>query len=189
MAPPSPQFFKYLKDVKTGKVKINPAPDDFNRVEGGVIHPSSISLISEELGVTRLVPSSIDTVITPDSVTSRVIKSQLLKKGGVTETRAKGFSITNSGVDSTLSCDMQPVSTVGSESSYCYLISNRFSVLAFSDSESDDDDGGDDQASISTCDSSIPRATTPQPDSISDIIENLRQLFKDFYSSKSTFKA
>ena len=39
---------------------------------------------------------------------------------------------------------MQPVSTVGSESNYFYLIPNRFSVLAFSDSESDDDDDDDD---------------------------------------------
>ena len=46
MVRPSPQFFKYLKDVKTGKVKVNPAPADFNRAEGGVIHPNSISLIS-----------------------------------------------------------------------------------------------------------------------------------------------
>ena len=134
---PSPQFFKYLKDVKTGKVKVNSAPADFNRAEGGIIHPSSISLISEESGVTCLVPSSIDNVITPDSVKSRVIESQILKKGGVTETRTKVFSTTDS-------CDLQPVSTVGSESNYSYLIPNRFSVLAFSDSESDDDDDDDD---------------------------------------------
>ena len=133
---PSPQFFKYLQDVKTGKVKVNSAPADFNRAEGGVIHPSSISLISEESGVTCLVPSSIDNVIPPDSVKSRVIESQILKKGGVTETRTKVFSTTDS-------CDLQPVSTVGSESNYSYLIPNRFSVLAFSDSESDDDGGGD----------------------------------------------
>ena len=206
---PSPQFFKYLKDVKTGKVKVNSAPADFNRAEGGVIHPSSISLISEESGVTCLVPSSIDNVITPDSVKSRVIESQILKKGGVTETRTKVFSTTDS-------CDLQPVSTVGSESNYSYLIPNRFSVLAFSDSESDDDDdGGDnvlkisiskkknsktnpstltnshtaqaDQASISTFHSSVTPATTPSLDSISAAIEKLRQQYKHFFS-KSTFK-
>ena len=89
------------------------------------------------MGVTRLVPSSIDPVIMPDSVKSRVIKSQLLKKGGVTETRTKVFSTTDS-------CDLQPVSTDGSESNYSYLIPNRFSVLAFSDSESDNADDDDD---------------------------------------------
>jgi hypothetical protein len=144
MVRPSPQFFKYIKDVKTGNVKINPAPDVSNPAEGGFIHPSSISLISKELGVTCLVPSSIDAVITPDSVQSRVITSQLLKKGGVTETRTKVFSTTDTGIDSTLSCNLKPVSTVGSESNSFYLIPNRFSVLAFSDSESDDDDDDDD---------------------------------------------
>ena len=50
---PSPQFFKYLHDVKTGKVKI-----------GGSIQSTSPSSISEKLGVI-------------DSVNSRVISSPL----------------------------------------------------------------------------------------------------------------
>ena len=145
---PSPQFFKYIKDVKTGNVKIDPAPDVSNRAEGGVIHPNSISLMSEELGVTCLVPSSIDNVITPDSIKSRVIQSQILKKGGVTETCPKVCLTTDTGVDSKLSCALQPVSTVGIETNFPYLIPNRFSVLAFSDSESDDD-GGDNALKIS----------------------------------------
>ena len=40
MVRPSPQFFKYLKDVKTGNIKIDPSPDVSNRSEGGVIHPN-----------------------------------------------------------------------------------------------------------------------------------------------------
>ena len=75
MVRPSPQFFKYIKDVKTGNVKIDPVPDIYNRAKGGVIHPNFISLISDELKVTSLVTSSVHTAITSDSVKSRVITS------------------------------------------------------------------------------------------------------------------
>ena len=51
MVRPSPQFFKYIKYIKTGNVKVDPAPDVSNRAEGGVIHPNSISLISEKWGL------------------------------------------------------------------------------------------------------------------------------------------
>ena len=58
---PSPLFFKYLKDVKTGNIKIDPSPDVSNR--------------TEELGVTSLVTSLVDTALTSDLVQSRVITS------------------------------------------------------------------------------------------------------------------
>ena len=60
-----------VKDVKTGKVKIDHAPDVSNRAEGVV------TLISEELGATRFVTSSVDTPITSGLVKSRVISSPL----------------------------------------------------------------------------------------------------------------
>ena len=72
---PHPLFFKYVKDVKTGNVKVDPAPDVSNRAEGGVIHPNSISLISEVSRVTRLLTSLVDNTITSDSVTSTVLTS------------------------------------------------------------------------------------------------------------------
>ena len=61
---PSLQFFKYLQDVKSGKVKIDHAPDISNNANVGFIQSASLSPISEKLGVT-------------DSVNSRVISSPL----------------------------------------------------------------------------------------------------------------
>ena len=42
---PSLQFFKYIKGVKTGNIKVDPVPDVSNRAEEGVIYPNSISLV------------------------------------------------------------------------------------------------------------------------------------------------
>ena len=60
---PSPQFFKYLHDVKSGKVKIDRAQDISNTATGGFIQSTSLPSISEKLRVI-------------DSVNSRVITSQ-----------------------------------------------------------------------------------------------------------------
>ena len=74
-ARPSPQFFKYLKDVKTGKVKVNPAPDDFNHAKGGVIQTTSLSSHSKNLGVIGpLTPIHSDNAPL-NSVKSRVFTS------------------------------------------------------------------------------------------------------------------
>ena len=61
---PSPQFFKYLQDVKTGKVKIDHAHYTSNHAKGGFTQSTSLTSISEKLGVI-------------DSVNSRVISSPL----------------------------------------------------------------------------------------------------------------
>ena len=45
-ARPSPQFFKYLHDVKTGKVKIDRAQNISNNAKGGLIQSTSLSSIS-----------------------------------------------------------------------------------------------------------------------------------------------
>ena len=88
MVRPSPQFFKYIKYIKTGNVKVDPAPDVSNRAEGGVIHPNSISLIFEELGVTVIHLNTVDASVnfsviniqlTYDSVKSRLLYSILIK--------------------------------------------------------------------------------------------------------------
>ena len=76
--------FRYLHDVKTGKIKVDIVPAISNRAKGGVINSSSIFFTSEELGVAVIplnivdapVNSSVHTQLpsfTLDSVKSRVV--------------------------------------------------------------------------------------------------------------------